>query len=453
MREKLTCALEEAACQLEGALRATAEEAGKRLVDAPVRELLRAVGETVVREVLWLPRAAAAMRERLRLEDEQMASKHEIELELELELGATLSDSGNPLPCQPVPPGHWAEHLDALKQRHAVERRAAAYRATAAEDAWRGHLENAATKLALHDERLLAEKAAAFWTQVGSTREKLCTEVGADWARKRLADDDLVVISTILRSLEGVPRLKRLLLSCNAISGEGLMALADATRLGALSNLEWLYIDNNQVDDAGMVELAGALASGSLGRLIFLDANRNHIGDQGAAALAGAIAKGALANLQTLYLHSNRIGDAGAVALAQSLSSGHVGGYAAAAIAGSSAMTEICGDPPPPMITLAPGWEAHEDEETGALYFFHAETGETSWEMPRGVVLAKLEKLWLYNNLLSSAGVAALTAAADAALPALKSLDFVGNQAKQAAEKHFGGWRDRGPYAHGVDQV
>ena len=61
MREKLTCALEEAACQLEGALRATAEEAGKRLVDAPVRELLRAVGETVVREVLWLPRAAAAM--------------------------------------------------------------------------------------------------------------------------------------------------------------------------------------------------------------------------------------------------------------------------------------------------------------------------------------------------------------------------------------------------------
>lgn len=479
-------ALEEAACQLEGALKATAEEAGKRLVDAPVRELLRAVGENVVREVLWLPRAAAAMRERLRLEDEQMASKHEIEIEIEL--GATPTDSGHPLPCQPVPPGlgaehltqsgctqaisldhgHWAEHLDAIKQRHAVERRAAAYRATAAEDAWRGHLENAATKLALHDERLLTEKAAAFWTQVGSTREKLCTEVGADWARKRLVDDDLVVISTILRDLEGVPRLKRLLLSCNAISGEGLTTLADATRFGALSHLEWLYIDNNQVDDAGMVELAGALASGSLARLVFLDANRNHIGDQGAAALAGAIAKGALANLQTLYMHSNRIGDAGAVALAQSLSSGRVGGFAAAAIAGSSAMAEICGgdpreicgdpreicgDVPPLMATLAPGWEAHEDEETGALYFFRAETGETSWEMPRGVVLAKLEKLWLYNNLMGSAGVAALTAAADAALPALKSLDLVGNQAKQVAEKHFGGWRDRGPYAHGVDQL
>ncbi|KOO21357.1 hypothetical protein Ctob_003148, partial [Chrysochromulina tobinii] len=282
VREKLMRALEEAACQLEGALKATAEEAGKRLVDAPVRELLRAVGENVVPE-----------------------------------------------------------------------------------DAWRGHLENAATKLALHDERLLTEKAAAFWTQV---------------------------------------------------------------------------------DDAGMVELAGALASGSLARLVFLDANRNHIGDQGAAALAGAIAKGALANLQTLYLHSNRIGDAGAVALAQSLSSGRVGGFAAAAIAGSSAMAEICGgdpreicgdpreicgDAPPLMATLAPGWEAHEDEETGALYFFRAETGETSWEMPRGVVLAKLEKLWLYNNLMGSAGVAALTAAADAALPALKSLDLVGNQAKQ----------------------
>jgi hypothetical protein len=39
VREKLMRALEEAACQLEGALKATAEEAGKRLVDAPVREL------------------------------------------------------------------------------------------------------------------------------------------------------------------------------------------------------------------------------------------------------------------------------------------------------------------------------------------------------------------------------------------------------------------------------
>ena len=50
---------------------------------------------------------------------------------------------------------------------------------------------------------------------------------------------------------------------------------------------------------------------------------------------------------------------------------------------GSEIDTAFAIEEPPPKARLPPGWEAHEDEETGEVYFFHTVTGETSWEMPR----------------------------------------------------------------------
>ena len=41
---------------------------------------------------------------------------------------------------------------------------------------------------------------------------------------------------------------------------------------------------------------------------------------------------------------------------------------------------------PPPaaaQATLPPGWEAHEDDESGEIYFFNVNTGETTWEAPQ----------------------------------------------------------------------
>ena len=50
---------------------------------------------------------------------------------------------------------------------------------------------------------------------------------------------------------------------------------------------------------------------------------------------------------------------------------------------GSEIDTAFAIEEPPPKARLPPGWEAHEDEDTGEVYFFHTMTGETSWEMPR----------------------------------------------------------------------
>ena len=38
--------------------------------------------------------------------------------------------------------------------------------------------------------------------------------------------------------------------------------------------------------------------------------------------------------------------------------------------------------PPPPADTLPSGWEMHEDDSSGAFYFFNVYTNETTWERP-----------------------------------------------------------------------
>ena len=298
VRERLEGLLADATLQLESSVKKAAEAVGRRTVDEPLRDVLRAVGDNVVREVLWLPARAAEM--------------HKAQLEERARLEATHTSDLRALHSR----GASEEEMDGAGERYGVLVHEATIHAEAANETWRTHIANAHMKLARRDEALMADEGSAFWSKVGSTSERLNSEAGpVDWARKRVNDDDCEVISIIFRSFE-LRHLKMLILSSNIFGDAGVTALADATAFGALPCVEKLFLDNNQIGDVGLTELAGAMASGRLSTLIFLDLNRNAIGDDGMSALARAIEGGALSNLVTLYLHANMIGDAGTAALA-----------------------------------------------------------------------------------------------------------------------------------------
>ncbi|CAE8643488.1 unnamed protein product [Polarella glacialis] len=315
VREKLRALLIEATCQLESLVKQAAEDAGQKEVEESLREVLRIVGDNVVREVLELPKAAAAMKAKHR--EERMSLE-----ELQAEEMSRLPEHAP------------TEQVDMAKERHAIQLQEASYRVEAANEVWQGHLDHAGTKLEQRDESLLAEEGAAFWTKVGWSSSELCTRaIPEDWARMRLlhrgqyfggqklTKSDCEVMATVFRKLAGTPSLEGLFLSSCAIGDSGITALSDATAFGALASLKTLCINDNKIGDTGMVELSGAMANGRLENLIFLDLNGNHFGDPGMTAFASAIANGAMQNLGTLYLYSNMIGDAGTTAFADSLSS------------------------------------------------------------------------------------------------------------------------------------
>ena len=302
VRTRLEGLLAEATLQLEGAVKRVAEAAGRRSVDGPLRDVLRAVGENVVREVLWLPARASQVRAAQREERDGLDRAHTAALRALHDVAA-----GDEL-------------FDAENERYGILVQEGTMRAQAANETWRAHIEQAVAKLARRDEALLAADGPPFWTKLAFSRERLCRESPIDWARKRIDDDDCEVISALIRSLD-LGHLKVLILSSNAFGDAGVTALADATAFGALPALERAFLDNNQIGDEGMVELAGAMADGRLAELKFLDLNKNQIGDAGMSALARAAAGGALSSLATLYLHQNRIGDAGAIALAGAIRS------------------------------------------------------------------------------------------------------------------------------------
>jgi hypothetical protein len=154
-------------------------------VDGCLRDLLRAVGENPVKEVLALPRAAAAMRETRRAEHECLRASHAGEL-------AALVEAGGGPP---------RDELEAAAVRQATELRAAAYRAEAAAEAWRGHAEGAAVKLEWWDARLLAEQAPLFWAKTGGwCCERLRGgEELLDWARRGLTAADCEAMGAELR--------------------------------------------------------------------------------------------------------------------------------------------------------------------------------------------------------------------------------------------------------------
>eukprot|EP00929_Paragymnodinium_shiwhaense_P109013 TRINITY_DN75379_c0_g1_i1.p1 TRINITY_DN75379_c0_g1~~TRINITY_DN75379_c0_g1_i1.p1 ORF type:complete len:943 (+),score=139.06 TRINITY_DN75379_c0_g1_i1:95-2923(+) len=357
VREKLKASLIEATCHFESIVKAAAEAQGRAEVELCLQEVLRTVGGNVVKEVLALPKAAARMQERHREERVLLEDAHDAAL-------------------RAVSDGTLLDLADAAKEQHAIRLQEAAYRATAAKEMWHVHIRRADTKLVEHDQSLLAENGAVFWSKVGWTSERLCTEADStlvSWAGKKLSTAEFDVMATVLRQLEGPPSLRMLSLSTNLIDDECLTMLSDATAFGALANLQKLFLNNNKITDVGMAELCSALAAGRLAKLSFLDMNSNLIGDPSMIALSHAISNGALADLGTLYLHCNKIGDAGSKTFVKS-------------VASSSG-------------------------------------------------LAKLEKLWLYNNMVGDSGMKALSDwIMQGGLPSLKCLQLEGNLASNCYE-------------------
>eukprot|EP00930_Biecheleria_cincta_P056456 TRINITY_DN42573_c0_g1_i1.p1 TRINITY_DN42573_c0_g1~~TRINITY_DN42573_c0_g1_i1.p1 ORF type:complete len:908 (+),score=197.81 TRINITY_DN42573_c0_g1_i1:33-2726(+) len=301
LREQLRELLVEATCQMETLVKRAAEDRGRKAVEESLREVLRRVGENVVREVLELPKAADAMK--VKHQDEYTGMRDFQVAEINTLLDPTASNE-----------------VMELQERHEDQLQELAYRVKEADGLWQRHISHVAAKLDQRDENILAEASGDFWEKVGWSSAQLCSETKpVNWVGKKLSASDCEVMATVLRKLKGPPCLRVLFLSSNPIGDAGLTALSDATRLGALASLEKLHINNIKIGDAGLAELSNVLADGSLEQLMFLDVNGNQIGDVGVKALASAITQGALANLETLYLHSNTIGDTGTAAFASSL--------------------------------------------------------------------------------------------------------------------------------------
>ena len=331
VREPLVALLARAMLDLETVARRAAEAEGRRAVEEPMRELLRAVGENVVKEVLALPAAATAMREARQLERSRLEAAHADELR---------RLRSEPLGLQHEPSGVGGavsgDLVGATRERHMAELLEADLRAEGADGAWAAHIEHAAAKLTRRDAALLAAEGAAFWERVGGPSGAAsggdsggggdsAMPTTVDWARRRLVDGHCEVIGAVLRSGIDSSHLVGLFLSGNQIGDEGVGALMDATAFGALPNLQRLFLDNNRFGDLGAADLADALVARRLAALTFLDLNRNMIADKGMCALAEAVAAGALERLSTLYLNTNAIGDAGALGWVQaSTPHGHI---------------------------------------------------------------------------------------------------------------------------------
>eukprot|EP00928_Gymnodinium_smaydae_P061201 TRINITY_DN45344_c0_g1_i1.p1 TRINITY_DN45344_c0_g1~~TRINITY_DN45344_c0_g1_i1.p1 ORF type:complete len:952 (-),score=99.80 TRINITY_DN45344_c0_g1_i1:132-2987(-) len=355
VREKIKLLLIDTMCQFQGLVRNVAFEAGRKEVEDLLRDVLRSVGDNVVREVLEIPKAAEAMKAKQIAEYKVLEDSQASELR-------SLSDGAS------------TDALEILHDRHATQLQELCYREEASLAMWSELIDNANTNLKERDQTLLTEEGEAFWTKVGWSSDRLCNESATtfvNWGGKRLGDSDCDVISTVLRQLGGPPGLRMLSLSTNAIGDAGIAALSDATHYGAFCNIEKLYMNNNKFGDLGFTEFCGVLAAGLLPALKFLDVNSNRIGNAGFTALSSAIARGALSNLEVLYMHCNVIGDVGVQAFAESLVS-------------------------------------------------HA-------------VLARLEKLWLYDNKIDKSGMALLTQIIEKGnLPALTTMQLEGNSAKNS---------------------
>ena len=125
-------------------------------------------------------------------------------------------------------------------------------------------------------------------------------------------------------------------------------------------NLRHLSLESNQLGDAGMATFSWALSKGALSRLTRLTLTWNHISHAGIIAFATALKAGALPQLEWLFLNGNQIDDAGAEALA----------------------TALAGEP------MQPGSSFSEGDHK--------------------LVLANLQQLWLHENSIGDAGIAAL---------------------------------------------
>ena len=63
--------------------------------------------------------------------------------------------------------------------------------------------------------------------------------------------------------------------------------------------------------------------------------------------------------------------------------------------------------PPPPPIELTPGWKQAKRESDGRVYYYHEETGQTTWENPAKAAAAATTAQHRSDGLLSNVGAAA----------------------------------------------
>ena len=456
VREKLVEDIIAATCNLERAVKRGAGEAGRKDVDEALREVAREVGDSPPREVLALPAAIAAMRETQRLRVGQLQARHLKESEALRVMEEAIRF------CLETDEDHRqndaqrTERREEITDRHATERRLAAYRRLAADEAWVAHRKRAVRNMRRYDTTLLVEGGAAFRAKVGligsapgdgggeESEVQRCLTGQVDWNRAQLSPLDCEVMGAELRALArgGKDTCTGLLMSGNALGDDGVWALATATAFGALPVLTKLYADNNACGDAGFRELARQMGSTSMtssgngddltfartprftfgGSLTLLDMGRNEIGDEGMAAFAEAVRRGGVRELKTLYLHSNRIGNAGAISFAAALSS-------SSSSSSSSSTT-----------TLDGGKEGGGGDKDGDGDDNGDGGGDSDGDRDgRGVlveVLPKLEKLWLNRNQIGNKGVEAVRGAlVRGALKKLKQITFEMNPGSNAAQQ------------------
>lgn len=103
------------------------------------------------------------------------------------------------------------------------------------------------------------------------------------------------------------------------IGNAGAAALAAALSRGAMPSLDWLVLSCNQIDDEGLVALAVPLRTHPA--LTALNLSELDVGDEGVAALV-APGEGVLTKLKVLILHCTLITDVGCAKLVDALDSG-----------------------------------------------------------------------------------------------------------------------------------
>ena len=207
--------------------------------------------------------------------------------------------------------------------------------------------------------------------------------------RCHLKDQDLPEVAAYLAAH---PRINALDLGENAITGEGLAALANN------KTLAWLNVSYNHIDDAGAIHIAtisslknldivasgvgvkGGVAIAGMS-LSALDISRNSIGTEAAIALAKST------TLRILSIDQDNVGTEGASALALNTSIAYlymgwnqINDSAAVLLAKNTHLTEL-------------GLESNNIHNEGALAL--AENTTLTW-------------LYLHKNHIGPAGIAAL---------------------------------------------
>ena len=153
---------------------------------------------------------------------------------------------------------------------------------------------------------------AAFFANVGVSREQVRSATQLDWSSKQLTAGDCKVIAHLIAA-KFMPVLTTLGLADNEIGYSGAKAIAEALKVNAV--LTELLLGGNSIGNDGAKAIAEALKVNPV--LTTLNLWGNRIGVEGAKAIAEALKVNPVLN--TLWLSNNNIGVDGAKAIAEAL--------------------------------------------------------------------------------------------------------------------------------------